>query len=61
MDIPLPIKEVVGGFNDLFTDAAGRSATFRAGDTFIIEQGADCTWDSKVDVAKIYSLFNPDT
>jgi uncharacterized cupin superfamily protein len=44
-----------------FTDAAGRNATFRAGDTFIIEQGADCTWDSQVDVAKIYSLFNPVT
>lgn len=42
-----------------FTDAAGRTATFSKGDTYIIEQGADCTWDSQVDVAKIYALFRP--
>ena len=42
-----------------FTDAAGRSATFRKGDTLIIEQGAECTWDSQVDVAKIYAQFRP--
>jgi uncharacterized cupin superfamily protein len=42
-----------------FTDGAGRTATFRAGDTLIIEQGADCSWDSQVHVAKIYSQFTP--
>lgn len=42
-----------------FTDAAGRTATFRKGDTYIIEQGADCSWDSQVDVAKIYAQFRP--
>lgn len=42
-----------------FVDGAGRKATFRAGDTLIIEQGADCTWDSQVHVAKIYAQFNP--
>lgn len=42
-----------------FTDAAGRSATFRKGDTFIIEQGAECSWDSQVNVAKIYAQFRP--
>lgn len=42
-----------------FTDAAGRTATFSKGDTFIIEQGAECSWDSQVDVAKIYALFRP--
>lgn len=42
-----------------FTDAAGRSATFSKGDTFIIEQGAECSWDSQVDVAKIYALYRP--
>lgn len=42
-----------------FVDGAGREATFRAGDTLIIEQGADCTWDSQVHVAKIYAQFNP--
>ncbi|QQN74947.1 cupin domain-containing protein [Croceicoccus sp. YJ47] len=42
-----------------FTDAVGTSATFSKGDIFIIEKGAECTWDSQVDVAKIYSLFRP--
>jgi len=42
-----------------FTDAAGRTATFGAGDTLIIEQGADCTWDSSEPVAKIYAQFHP--
>lgn len=44
-----------------FTDAAGRTATFSKGDTFIIEQGAECSWDSQVDVAKIYALYRPVT
>lgn len=42
-----------------FTDAAGRTATFSKGDTFIIEQGAECSWDSQEYVAKIYSLYRP--
>jgi uncharacterized cupin superfamily protein len=42
-----------------FTDAAGRTATFSKGDTLIIEQGAECSWDSEVDVAKIYAQYNP--
>lgn len=42
-----------------FTDAAGRSATFSKGDTYIIEQGAECSWESHEYVAKIYSLFRP--
>lgn len=42
-----------------FTDAAGRSATFSKGDTYIIEQGAECSWDSQEHVAKIYALFRP--
>ena len=42
-----------------FTDASGRTATFSKGDTFIIEQGAECSWDSQVDVAKIYALYRP--
>lgn len=42
-----------------FADAAGRTATFSKGDTFIIEKGAECTWDSQEDVAKIYSLYRP--
>lgn len=42
-----------------FTDAAGRTATFSKGDTFIIEQGAECSWDSREVVAKIYAQFKP--
>ena len=42
-----------------FTDAAGRTTTFSEGDTFIIEQGAECSWDSQEHVAKIYGLFRP--
>ena len=42
-----------------FTDAGGRTQTFAKGDTFIIEQGAECSWDSQEHVAKIYSLFRP--
>jgi uncharacterized cupin superfamily protein len=42
-----------------FTDAEGRTKTFAKGDTYIIEQGAECSWDSQEHVAKIYSLFRP--
>lgn len=42
-----------------FTDASGRTATFRRGDTFIIEKGADCSWDSGEYVAKIYAYYRP--
>jgi len=42
-----------------FTDEAGRTATFRKGDTFIIEQGARCSWESHQHVAKIYALYRP--
>lgn len=42
-----------------FTDAAGRTATFREGDTFIIEKGADCSWDSEEYVSKIYAYYRP--
>lgn len=42
-----------------FTDAAGVTATFGKGDTFIIERGADCSWDSRENVAKIYAYYRP--
>jgi len=42
-----------------FTDEAGRTATFRKGDTFIIEQGASCSWESHERVAKIYAQYRP--
>ncbi|WP_041558520.1 cupin domain-containing protein [Novosphingobium sp. PP1Y] len=40
-----------------FVDAEGREATFSKGDTFVIEQGAECSWDSQVDVTKIFALW----
>jgi uncharacterized cupin superfamily protein len=42
-----------------FVDASGKTATFAKGDTLIIEQGAEVSWDSRVDVAKIYATFKP--
>ncbi|WIW90387.1 cupin domain-containing protein (plasmid) [Sphingobium sp. V4] len=40
-----------------FTDESDRTATFSKGDTFIIEQGARCTWESYAHVKKIYAYF----
>jgi len=42
-----------------FEDAAGRRATFSAGDIFLIEQGAECSWFSDVDVAKVFAIYRP--
>ncbi len=42
-----------------FTDEAGRTATFRKGDTYIIEQGAKVSWTSHVHVAKIHAQYKP--
>ena len=42
-----------------FEDAAGRRATFQAGDIFLVEQGADCSWLSDVDVAKVFAIYRP--
>lgn len=42
-----------------FVDEAGRSNTFSKGDIFLIEQGASCTWDSRVHVAKVYVIYRP--
>ena len=42
-----------------FIDETGRSATFSKGDIFLIEQGANCTWDSRVQVAKVYVIYRP--
>jgi uncharacterized cupin superfamily protein len=42
-----------------FIDEAGRSGTFSKGDVFLIEQTANCTWDSQVDVAKVYVIYRP--
>lgn len=42
-----------------FTDEAGRSATFEAGDIFLIEQDAACSWRSIDDVKKVYAIYRP--
>lgn len=42
-----------------FVDEAGHTGTFTKGDIFMIEQHAHCSWDSQVDVAKVYAIFRP--
>ena len=42
-----------------FIDEAGRSGTFSKGDIFLIEQTASCTWESPVNVAKVYVIYRP--
>ena len=43
-----------------FVDGAGRTCTARTGDIVIIEQGADCSWVSRVHVKKMYVIHRPD-
>lgn len=40
-----------------FTDGAGGSRTFKAGDTFLVPEGAPCAWSNSVPVRKIYVIF----
>jgi len=42
-----------------FVDEAGRSGTFSKGDIFLVEQTAKCSWESRVDVAKVYVIYRP--
>ncbi len=42
-----------------FVDEAGRSGTFSKGDIFLIEQKASCSWESCVQVAKVYVIYRP--
>lgn len=42
-----------------FVDGAGREATFAQGDVFLVEQGAHCSWDSRVHVKKVYAIYRP--
>lgn len=42
-----------------FVDETGRSATFAKDDIFLVEQGANCSWDSRVQVAKVYVIYRP--
>lgn len=40
-------------------DETGRSATFSRGDIFIVEQGAQSSWESRENVAKVYAIYRP--
>lgn len=42
-----------------FVDGAGRERTFAKGDIFLIEQGAECSWESREQVAKVYAIYRP--
>jgi len=42
-----------------FVDEAGRSGTFSKGDIFLVEQTAQCTWESRDHVAKVYVIYRP--
>lgn len=42
-----------------FEDGAGRRATFSKGDIFLVEQGAECSWLSETDVAKVFAIYRP--
>ncbi|MFC5523781.1 cupin domain-containing protein [Polaromonas jejuensis] len=40
-------------------DEAGRRGTFSKGDIFLVEQTAQCTWESRERVAKVYVIYRP--
>jgi uncharacterized cupin superfamily protein len=42
-----------------FVDELDREGTFGAGDIFLVEQHAQCSWESREDVAKIYAIYRP--
>jgi uncharacterized cupin superfamily protein len=42
-----------------FVDETGRSGTFTQGDIFLVEQNAQCSWESRDDVAKVFAIYRP--
>lgn len=40
-------------------DEAGASRTFISGDIFLVEQQAQCSWDSREVVKKVYAIYRP--
>jgi len=38
-------------------DESGRTDTFEHRDIFLLEQGAQCSWESREHVAKGYAIF----
>jgi uncharacterized cupin superfamily protein len=42
-----------------FVDETGRSGTFSKGDIFLVEQNAQCSWESREHVAKVFAIYRP--
>ena len=42
-----------------FIDELGRKGTFVEGDVFLVQQGAQCSWESLEYVKKVYAIFRP--
>lgn len=42
-----------------FVDERGRRGTFSKGDIFLVEQRAQCSWESREHVAKVYVIYRP--
>jgi len=42
-----------------FQDEQGVTATFKAGDLFVVLKGARCSWDSPTDVTKVFAIHRP--
>ena len=42
-----------------FVDGAGRAGTFRRGDLFVVEPGAQCSWESVDHVKKVFAIWRP--
>lgn len=45
--------------NVTFVDEQRRSQTFGEGDIFLVEQHAQCSWESREDVAKVFAIYRP--
>lgn len=42
-----------------FIDGQGAQRTFGKDDIFLVERGAECSWDSGVHVKKLYAIYRP--
>lgn len=42
-----------------FVDELGHEGTFAKNDVFLIEQGASCSWESRVHAAKVFAIYRP--
>ncbi|SIT46849.1 conserved hypothetical protein [Paraburkholderia ribeironis] len=40
-------------------DESGRTGRFERSDIFLVEQGAQCSWESREHVAKVYAIYRP--